>query len=165
MALPPLSLAILDTETTGFLPRTHRVIELAIMRIESGQASPAFDRLFSIGEEEIPPHVRVLTRINPADIADKPRIGECLGDIEAALAGADIIVGQNVCFDIDMLKGEGIDLTDRPCIDTAMLAALAYPELSSYSLQYMSRALKLHHEPAHRAMGDVRATAELLEKC
>src|SRR6185503_6497166 len=59
-------------------------------------------------------------------------------------------------------KGEGIDLTERPWIDTSLLAALAFPELKSYSLQYLSAALKLQHEPQHRALGDVYATAALL---
>ena len=165
MALPPLSIAVLDTETTGFLPRIHRVMELAIVRIERDGTRTTYDSLLSIGAEEIPPHVRVLTRIRQEDLKGKPAIGEEAKKIATILDGVDVIVGQNISFDMGMLKGEKIDLTDRPSIDTAMLAALVFPELPSFSLPYMSRVLKLTHEPAHRAMGDVRATLELLERC
>jgi len=64
-----------------------------------------------------------------------------------------------------MLKGEGIDLSDRPWFDTSMLASVVFPELASYSLGYMSQVLGLQHEPVHRALGDVHATMELLSKC
>ena len=37
MQLPDLSLLVLDTETTGFVPRTHRIIEFAAMKIQGGE--------------------------------------------------------------------------------------------------------------------------------
>jgi DNA polymerase III epsilon subunit-like protein len=46
-----------------------------------------------------------------------------------------------------------------------MLAPIVFPELKSYSLGFVSDALKLPHEPKHRALGDVRATAMLLAAC
>jgi DNA polymerase III epsilon subunit-like protein len=159
--IPPFSFVVLDTETTGFVPRVHHVIEYAAMRAEGGEIVDTYEQLFSV-KEVIPPHVQVLTRIKPEAIAGKPVFEEKLAEIEAKLSGVDLLVGQNLGFDIGMLRGEGIDLTERPWIDTSMLASLVYPEFRSFSLQYMSRSLKLNHEPAHRALGDVRATLELL---
>lgn len=161
MPLPPLSFAVLDTETSGLTPRTHSVIEYADIRMKGEEEIDRFEELFSI-EEAIPPHVEVLTRIRPAMLAGKETIATRRETILQRLSSVDLLVGQNLGFDLAMLKGEGIDLTDRPWVDTSMLASLVYPELASYSLPYMSSVLSLDHAPAHRALGDVRATLELL---
>ena len=163
MRLPPIPFTVLDTETTGFVPRIHHVIEFASMRAENGEIVDTFEQLFSV-KEEIPPHIQVLTRILPADIAGKPTFPEKYDAIRSAIGENTLLVGQNLGYDIGMIKGEGIDLSERPWIDTSMLASLVFPEFRSYSLQYMSDLLKLNHSPAHRALGDVRATTELLGK-
>lgn len=163
MRLPPLNFIVLDTETTGFVPRVHHVIEYASMTAKNGEVTDSYEQLFAV-TEEIPPHVQVLTRIKPDDLVNKPVFIEKLPEIEAALKGADLLVGQNLGFDLGMIKGEGIDVTDKPWVDTSMLASLVFPEFRSFSLQYMSATLELNHAPAHRALGDVRATLELFGK-
>lgn len=164
MKLPDLPLVILDTETTGFLPKVNRVIEYAHVVIRDGKTTDTCEELFSI-DGEIPDVVRVLTRITGKDLAGKPKMEERNAEILKRIGEDTLIVGQNVGFDLKMLRGEGIDLTERPWIDTSMLASLVFPELESYSLGYVSSVLNLNHEPVHRALGDVRATMELLGKC
>lgn len=164
MNLPSIPLLVLDTETTGFVPRVNRVIEFACMRVEKGNITDTYEQLIGI-DGEIPPHVEVLTQIQTADLQGKPRFENMLPTIEKFLTPDTIIVGQNIGFDLRMLKGEGWDLTAHPWIDTSMLASIVFPELHSYSLGYLSTVLTLNHEPRHRALGDVRATLELLEKC
>jgi DNA polymerase III epsilon subunit-like protein len=163
MKLPPLPLTVLDTETTGFVPKVHHVIEFASMRAKGGEVVDTFEQLFSV-KEEIPPHIQVLTRIFPQDIANAPTFEEKLSEVRDHIGENTLLVGQNLGFDIGMIRGEGIDLSARPWIDTSMLASLVFPEFRSYSLAYMSSMLKLNHAPAHRALGDVRATLELLSK-
>ncbi len=166
MPLPSLPFLILDTETTGFVPKTHRVIEYACVTVEGGKITNEYEQLLSLPEgQEIPAVVQVLTRIRQADLSGKPTFADILPTMQAMLTKDTIIVGQNVKFDIGMLKGEGWDLSDHPWIDTAMLASIVYPELKSYSLGYMSDVLSLMHAPKHRALGDVRATYQLLELC
>ncbi len=163
MKLPSFPLVVLDTETTGFVPRVHKVIEFASMRLEKGKVVDEYEEL--LYAKEVPAVVEVLTRIKTADVVGKPPFEERRERIIEAIGPDTLIVGQNVGFDIGMLKGEGIDLSDRPWIDTSMLASLVFPELESYSLGYLSSVLKLDHHPVHRALGDVRATLELLAKC
>ncbi|TSC59091.1 MAG: ATP-dependent DNA helicase DinG [Candidatus Peregrinibacteria bacterium Greene0416_19] len=163
MKLPPLPLVILDTETTGLVPRVHKVIEYAAVRVDGGKITDEYEQLFA--HEEVPPVVEVLTRIRTADLAGKPSFADKKEDILSRIPADAVIVGQNIGFDFGMLKGEGLDLTDHPWIDTSMLASLVFPELESYSLGYLSTVLQLDHEPKHRAMGDVRATLSLLGKC
>lgn len=161
MQLPDLPLVVLDTETTGFVPRVHRIMEYASMRVEKGEITDTFEQMFFV--EEVPPTVEVLTHIYTKDLAGKPTFEEKHEDILKNITDDTVLVGQNLGFDLGMLKGEGIDLSERPWIDTSMLASLVFPELPSYSLGYLSAVLKLNHEPKHRALGDVRATLELLE--
>jgi len=163
--LPPLSFVVLDTETTGFVPRANRVIEFAAVRIENGKIASEYEQLFSI-PTDVPEAVQVLTRIKDDTLTDQPTFEDKQNEINEFIGGNDtLVIGQNINFDIGMLKGEGIDLTENPKLDTAMIASLVFPELKSYSLGYVSNILKLKHEPVHRAMGDVNATLELLSKC
>ncbi len=163
MTLPSLPLVVLDTETTGFVPRTHKVIEFASIEVRGGKVKTEYEQLFK--HESVPPLVEVLTRIRTADLKDKPLIADHRQTILRHLPEDALLVGQNIPFDIGMLRGEEIDLTGRPFIDTSILASLVFPELESYSLGYLSTVLELNHNPPHRALGDVRATLELLAKC
>ncbi len=164
MNLPDIPLVVLDTETTGFIPKVNRIIEYAHMVVQGGKITDEYEQLISI-PGDIPEHVQVITRIKPDALEGKPDFDAIRETITEKMGTDTLIVGQNVSFDIRMLGGENIDLSNRPWIDTSMLASLVFPELESYSLGYISTVLKLNHEPVHRALGDVRATLELLEKC
>lgn len=164
MQLPDLPLTVLDTETTGFIPRVNRVIEFASLNVQNAAITNEYECLVSI-PTEIPAYVETITRIYNKDLEGKPAFEELLPTIEKHIGANTIIVGQNIQFDIRMLKGEGIDLSDRLTLDTSMLASLVFPEFASYSLPYISQILQLNHAPVHRALGDVRATTELLSKC
>ncbi|MSR86755.1 3'-5' exonuclease [Candidatus Peribacteria bacterium] len=163
MKLPSLPLVVLDTETTGFVPRVHRVIEFASAEVRDGKVATEYEQLFH--HAGVPPTVEVLTRIRTADLKGKPAFADELKTVLKHLPDDALLVGQNIPFDIGMLKGEGLDLSERPYIDTSMLSSLVFPELQSYSLGYLSTVLDLNHNPPHRALGDVRATTELLGKC
>jgi DNA polymerase III epsilon subunit-like protein/Rad3-related DNA helicase len=129
--------------------------------MEHGKVVDEFEQLIAI-PGEVPPVVSALTHIHATGLAGKPTMDGAREEILSHIGEDALIVGQNVSFDIGMLKGEGIDLSARAWIDTSMLASLVYPELESYSLGYISRVLKLRHDPVHRALGDVHATMELL---
>ncbi|MBP9851026.1 MAG: hypothetical protein KBC47_05020 [Candidatus Peribacteraceae bacterium] len=166
MKLPNIPFIVLDTETTGFVPRVHCVMEYACAVVANGKLQKEYEQLFELREKcEIPQAVQVLTRIRPDNLVDQPTFEKSLPVMKALLADDALIVGQNVKFDIGMLKGEGWDLSDRLWIDTSMLASLLFPEIESYALGYMSSVLDLNHTPPHRALGDVRATLELFSRC
>ncbi len=153
---------VLDTETTGLQAGKNRIIEFASVRYQDGKKVDEYEQLIAI-EESIPPVIKVLTRITPDALEGKPEMPALRDDIMTAIGPNTVIIGQNITFDIDMLKGEGIDISDRLYLDTSMLASLVFPELKSYSLAYMSTALNLNHHPVHRALGDVNATLEMFE--
>ncbi|MEQ1849493.1 MAG: exonuclease domain-containing protein [Candidatus Peribacteraceae bacterium] len=158
---------VIDTETTGFIPKTHSVMEVAALVFENGKVTQEFESLLSLPTgAEVPIAVQILTAIKSGDLEGKPKFSEVQPTLKKMCDGDEtIVVGQNLPFDIGMLRGEGFDLSEHAWIDTSMLASLVFPELPSYSLGYLSEALKLNHTPKHRALGDVRATYELLQAC
>jgi len=164
MNLPDIPLVILDTETTGFIPRVNRIIEYAHIVVRNTEITDEYEQLITI-PDDIPQAVQIITRIRPDALNGQPTFDNIRNRIITKMGSDTLIVGQNVGFDIRMLGGEDIDLSGRPWIDTSMLASLVFPELESYSLGYVSTVLNLNHAPVHRALGDVRATMELLEKC
>lgn len=163
MRLPDLPLVVLDTETTGVIAGAHRIIEIAMVHVERGAITQEWEHLVT-PDDELPPAVQMLTRIRPEDLAGKPRFADLHETIKAFVPEDALLVGQNLGFDLQFLKREGIDWTDRPWIDTSMLASVVYPDCPSYSLGYLSTILELPHEPKHRALGDVHATLGLLGK-
>ena len=70
MKLPPLSFVVLDTETTGFVPRTNRVIEFAAIRVENGKIASEYEQLYSI-PTEIPETVQVLVLLEGSESMSK----------------------------------------------------------------------------------------------
>src|SRR3989344_7126124 len=115
MPLPKFPFVVLDTETTGLTPRSDKVIELALVRFEEGEKVAEYESLFAI-DMEISPVAKVLTRIKPEEIAGKPSLVSEIGKIEELLKGA-VIIGQNILFDIGMLKGEGFPFEESPRMD------------------------------------------------
>src|SRR5688572_15343674 len=108
MPLPDLDLVVLDTETTGFIPKVNRVIEFASVRVRGGEVIDTYEQLIAI-PDEVPQIVQVLTRIKPDTLAGKPPMDDVREAIAAHIGEETLIVGQNVGFDIRMLRGEGID--------------------------------------------------------
>ena len=162
MSAPRFPFVVLDTEATGLLQKVDRVLELAIVRYEEGEKVAEYSSLYTV-DREIPPHIQMLTRIRPADLAGKPLLLEEKEKIDSLLKGA-LLLGHNIPYDLGMLAGEGFSLEESPWVDTAMLASLLFPELPSWSLGYVSTVLDLPHTPRHRALGDVQATLALFLK-
>src|SRR3989344_5519535 len=160
MPLPHFPFVVLDTETTGLIPKSDRVIELALVRFEQGEKVAEYEGLYSV-PVSISPVAHALTRIHPENLVGKPSFEK--EKVQKLIEGA-VIIGQNILFDLEMLKGEGLSLEQHPWIDSAMLASIVFPEAKSYSVGYLSTFLHLPHEPKHRAMGDVAATTALIEK-
>jgi len=163
VALPTFPFVVLDTETTGVLPKVDRILEIAVVRYENGREVRRVHSLL-VSPVEIPKVIRVLTRINPQALLSQPTLPHLWAEITPLLTDA-VIVGHNINFDIAMLRAEGCDLGESPLtLDTALLASLAFPEFKSSALAALALELALPHDPPHRALGDVLATAALLDR-
>ena len=80
-----------------------------------------------------------------------------------------VIVGHNVRFDLSFLDAALVANLYEPLgnttIDTLALARrLVRPDVPNCKLRTLAAALRLEHRPSHRALDDVRATADLLHR-
>ena len=91
-----------DLETTGFHPRSCRILELGAVRVVRGRVEAEFDMLVD-PECAIPDRITELTGINQMMVMGQPLIGEAL---EAFLdfAGRDPLIAHNADFDLSFLK-------------------------------------------------------------
>lgn len=151
-------LAVIDLETTG-LSNSDEIIEIAIVTLgPDGAVIDELETLVRPGRAVSPGASRVNGLVD-ADLTSAPTFGEVAGAVAQLLHGS-CIVAHNAEFDLRMLHsafravGSALSIT-RP-IDTYRLTRLT-----------LEQSLITHGIPAvdlHRAMGDVRATIELLRR-
>src|SRR5215216_646421 len=125
-----IPLAFVDVETTGASADFgHRVIEIGISRVENGQVTAEYERLFD-PQRKISAGVTALTGITQAMVTGQPVFTDELPRMLELLQGA-IVVGHNVRFDLGFLRkefrrarrGEMIELLgDVPVLDTVRIA-------------------------------------------
>lgn len=96
----------LDTETTGLSKKKDEVIQLTIIDLEG---EVLYDKLIRPQYAKRWGKAQAINGISPYDVKDAPTLLEEKSEIEAILAEADVIVGWNVRFDLDMLYANGID--------------------------------------------------------
>ncbi|MBI2703712.1 MAG: GIY-YIG nuclease family protein [Actinobacteria bacterium] len=95
-----------------------------------------------------------------------PTIDEVLPSL-LEFAGDAVIVGHNVRFDLSFLRA-ALERAERPVlanrwVDTCALARrLLRDEVPNCQLGTLASRFRLDHQPTHRALDDVLATADLL---
>jgi DNA polymerase-3 subunit epsilon len=112
----------------------------------------------------IPYYITELTGIDNEMVADAPVFAE-IADTLLKYLDDSIFVAHNVGFDFTILQYEfrrvGIQFdSDRHC--TVRLSRKHMPELGSFGLGSICRALEIPNEARHRAFGDARATVDVL---
>jgi len=148
----------LDIESTGFDPRLDQIIEIAAIKFDGEKIIDSFETLLNPGMK-IPSIISHITNIHDEDVADAPRFDDIREKLVEFL-GNHPIVGHNIEFDVIFLIGKGLKLKNK-MYDTLQLSAILLPGLASYSLDTLSRVLKISHDTKHRAMPDTKASYEL----
>ena len=150
----------LDTETTGLKKDYDEIVQVAIV---DSEGEVLYDSLIKPKHHKRWKKAQAIHGITPYDVQDAPSIEHEKAKIEAILADADVIVGWNVRFDLDMLYANGIDVPNagaRYC-DLMMWFYRAYIKRTPYKdrdrekrqLVNASAFLQLEHK-AHTALGD-----------
>lgn len=158
---------ILDVETTGLSPESDRVIELAVVKVESGQVVDTFASLVN-PERAIPENVVKLTNITQDMVADAP-VFSALAEAIVSFIGDLPVVAHNASFDAGFLAEElnraGVPFQFQ-YIDSIRLAKKAYPDMPNYKLKTLIKKLSLaDHAQQHRAADDAMCTQRLYELC
>lgn len=155
--------AIIDLETSGFNPPGSKILEIAILKIDSdGNELDRFETLINpedgnVGRTDI--HGIELRMLKGAPTFDEAsgRILELIQD--------SIVVAHNARFEENFLAHElneaGHDLDLIPALDTLWLARKTI-DLPNYKLDTVISGFNERIVNAHTALGDVTAVSKIL---
>lgn len=161
---PERGVIVFDVETTGTDRRRDQVIELCV---QFGLAEGAPHRTWRIKPDvAISPGAQAVHGISMDDLADCPRFVDVIEDIAAVFASAEVIVGYNLIFDIDMVSAE-FERIGRPLPDWSSKTVVdpfrLWQQCEPRSLSHAHvRFVGSGFEAAHSAVADVAATGRVL---
>ena len=164
-SLDEIDFVVLDTETTGLRPGSHRVIEVAGIRVRGGEVVGSFASLINPGTR-LPNFIVQFTGITQEMVSSAPKAAEVMPGFLDFVEDA-IVVGHNVGFDIGFLSYEARLLgLDFPLdgLDTIPLARRFLPGLRRFKLDSVATHLKIPASSRHRALGDAKVTAAVFIK-
>lgn len=158
-----------DTESTGLGPTSRnpkaapkQACEVALMEIDP-------DTFESLGEmssilnpqTEIEPEAMAVHGITQEEAESYPTIERYIQDtLKGPLEGEICLIGYRVGFDLPLLRPFGNIVAT---FDLLPLAQLLVPDAENHKLQTMRDYFALPGGDAHRAMGDVHTTHQLLK--
>lgn len=161
---PERGVIVFDVETTGTDRRRDQVIELCV---QFGLAEGAPHRTWRIKPDvAISPGAQAVHGISMDDLADCPRFADVIDDIAAVFASAEVVVGYNLIFDIDMVSAE-FERVGRPLPDWSSKTVVdpfrLWQQCEPRSLSHAHiRFVGSGFEAAHSAVADVAATGRVL---
>ena len=165
-AFDEIDFAIVDVETTGWLPEEASITEIGAVRVSGGRLREEFSALVNPGRG-IPPDITALTGISDAMVADAPPIAAVLpGFLD--FARGRVLIAHNAPFDVGFLSAAcaacGVPWPSGPVLDTVVLAGqvLGEDEVPNRKLSTLASFFGAQTPPCHRALADARATADVL---
>lgn len=158
----------LDLETTGLSPMRDWIIEVAAYRVREGSVEDRFVSLVRPGEiSRVSPFITELTGITKEMVAEAPLPEEVLPRLFGFI-GCDMVVGHNVCFDMNFLYDGALKAGLRPIgndfTDTMRISRRTYSYLPNHKLGTLAEFLHIDQHGAHRAAADVETTIGCYEK-
>ena len=169
-AIRPLArvdFVIVDVETTGWLPEQASITEIGAVRIGDGQPPAEFSALVNPGHP-IPADITALTGITDVMVSLAPPVGAVLPAFLAFARGC-VLTAHNAPFDVSFLTAACGDChlpwPAFSVLDTAALArsVLDETEVPDCKLATLACFFGARTRPCHRALGDAKATADVLQ--
>jgi len=159
-----MNFAIIDVETTGGKFNEEGITEVAIHKFDGQNIIDSFVSLVN-PEREIQPFVVNLTGINSKMLRNAPKFYEVAKRIIEITEGC-VMVAHNSSFDYRIVRNEFSRLGypfEIPTLCTVELSKILLPDLESYSLGKLCRAIGIPVSDRHRANGDALATVKLFQ--
>ena len=155
---------VVDVETTGLDCYADRIIEIAIVKVQSGQIVETYDTFVNPGMK-IPARITALTGITDADISEAPTYYD-IAEKVADLMNDTTAIGHNVTFDLNFIQQIFTVLPDDisiriDFIDTWDYSRRVVKDVPNYKLQTMLDFFGIDPGHAHRAIDDAKATQKL----
>lgn len=159
----PLEFAIVDLETSGLEPGNARVIEIAILLVNSkGDIQEEYATLINPGNGQVGP--TFIHHITEEAVLTAPTFQEVAGDILKRFENR-IIVAHHAAFEDKFLAAEfkraGIKVPPLPALDTLWLARQVV-DLPNYKMQTVLQHYGVEETDLHTALGDVRGLNKVL---
>lgn len=158
-------IVFVDLETTGTDPAFDRIVEIAVLRIESDGRSELRTRRVN-PERPIPPEATAVHGIRDEDVREAPTFRRIARSLLAFIGDADL-AGYNLRrFDLPLLERElracrlDLELSRRQVVDVMTIFHKKEPRDLAAAVRFY---LKREHEGAHGAEADVQAAAEVLD--
>ncbi len=156
---------VFDIETTGFNPKTCKIIEIGAVKFVNGQIVDRFSE-FVNPKVPIPYTITELTSIKDEMVADAPTIDVVLPQFMEFCKGT-VLVAHNAGFDTGFIRYNcnqlGLDY-DYTHVDTIEIARYLHPNMARFNLDAVCKAEGVVNEHHHRAVDDAEATARVFEK-
>ncbi len=156
---------IVDIETTWLSKDRHHITEIAAVQFDGTKIIKTFQTLIN-PQTPIPTFITKFTGITNKMVQDAPTIEEVLPEFFDFL-GDHIFVAHNATFDYGFLNHNWLKHFERPInnptLCTRRLANRLVSELPSKRLECLCQHFWVTNQRAHRAMGDVMATVEVLQ--
>ena len=155
---------VFDCETTGTDRVRDQVIELCV---QCGLAENAPSQVWRIKPSvSIHPGAQAVHGITAEELASCPSFDVVAAELAALFATADVIIGYNLAFDIDMLQAEYARI-GKPLLDFSAIkivdAFRLWQQCEPRSLQHAhQRFVGGEFAAAHTASADVAATGRVL---
>ncbi len=157
-------LVVLDLETTGISVATDRIVEIAMIKMQTDGSVERVRHLIN-PEMAIPKQSSDVHGILDADVADKPTFKQLAEEIKAFLHQCDLAGYNSNKFDIPLLSeefkrvGVEIDFRDRFLVDAHQIfLKMERRNLEAAYQFYCNKKL----ENSHSALADAEATMEVL---
>lgn len=159
---PHTKIVVFDLETTGLDINEDKIIEIGAQKLCGFDVIDEYATLIN-PFKDLSSFVTDLTGIKADMLKDKPHISEVLKFFLKFIDGS-ILVAHNADFDMSFIntafQAIGYNL-QWPCLCTLKLSKVFLPELESKNLDEIAKHFNLKFEARHRALGDVKVTAEI----
>ncbi|MCR5197116.1 MAG: PolC-type DNA polymerase III [Pseudobutyrivibrio sp.] len=156
---------VFDIETTGFNPKSCKIIEIGAVKIVNGEVVDRFSEFIN-PQVPIPYRITELTDIRDDMVVDAPTIDVILPRFMEFCKGS-VLVAHNAGFDTSFIKYNCKQLGliyDYTHVDTIEVARYLHPNMARFNLDAVCKAENVVNEHHHRAVADAEVTAKIFEK-
>jgi DNA polymerase-3 subunit epsilon len=166
----PRELVFVDLETTGGNAALHRITEVGIVRMSSGEVLEEWSSLVN-PECHIPAYIEAFTGITNDMVASAPRFSEIaalvLEKLRSSGREAPVFVAHNARFDYAFLRTEfrrlGMHFSAK-VLCTVKLSRRLFPEFPRHNLDAVMQRHQLTCSARHRALGDAQVLEQFWSK-
>ena len=141
----------LDLETTGLSSEEDAIIEIGAIKFRGGEEIETFDTLVN-PHRPLSYRISTLTGINQDELDAAPDFSEVSGRLSAFIGNLPI-VGQNIGFDLEFLRVQGLTFPNT-IYDILDVASVLMPRMPDYTLGTLARELEVPTPVQHRALAD-----------